>query len=53
MTPEDVIAAITELSVKDPELMQLVMRASVMALVNLQAMAAVNAELKRRAVKGN
>ena len=53
MTQNDIVATITELAGKDPELMQLVMRASVMALVNLQAMAAVNAELKRRAVKGN
>ena len=53
MTPEDVLATITELAGKDPELMQLVIRASVMALVNVQAAAAVNTELKRRAVKGN
>lgn len=53
MTPEDVLATITELAGKDPALLQHVIRASVMALVNLQAMAAVNAEIKRRAVKGN
>ena len=53
MTPEDVLATITELAGKDPVLMQLVIRAAVMALVNVQGMEAVNAELKRRAVTGN
>ena len=53
MSPEDILATITELSGRDPELIQFVIKASVMALVNLQAMAAVNAEIKRRAVKGN
>lgn len=42
----------SELAVKVPDLMRLVLQASVAALVNVQA-AAVNAELKRRAVTRN
>ena len=48
MDPGDFMATIAELSVKDPELVRLVMRASVMALANVQAVAAVKAELARR-----
>jgi len=39
--------------VKEPDLMRLVLQASVAALVNVQSVEAVGAEIKRRAVKGN
>ena len=40
------------LAVKEPDLMRLVLQASVAALVNVQSVEAVEGELKRRAVKG-
>ena len=43
----------SELPVKEPDLMRLTLQASVAALVNLQSVEAVEAELKRRAVVGN
>jgi hypothetical protein len=43
----------SELAVKDPDLMRLVLQACVAAMVNVQSGEAVGAELKRRAVKGN
>ena len=39
--------------VKDPDLMRLVLQASVAALVNVQSVEAVGAEIKRRAVALN
>jgi len=41
------------LAVKEPDLMRLVLQASVAALVNIQAVEGGDAELKRRAIKGN
>ena len=43
----------SELAVKEPDVMPLMIQASVAALVNLQSVEAVEAEWKRRAVKGN
>ena len=43
----------SELAVKQPDLMRLVLQACVTALVNVQSVEAVGAELKRRAVVGN
>ena len=43
----------SELAVQDPDMMQLVLQASVAALVNVQNVEAVNAELKRQAVVRN
>ena len=43
----------SELAVKKPDLMRLVLQASVAALVNVQSVEAVDAEMKRRAVMGN
>ena len=37
---------------KEPDLMQLVLQASIAALVNVQTVEAVEAEMKRRAVNG-
>ena len=43
----------SELAVKEPDLLRLVLQASVAALVNLQSFEAMDGELRRRAVKGN
>lgn len=43
----------SELAVKEPDPMRLVLQASVAALVNVQSVEAVDAELRRRAVAGN
>ncbi len=43
----------SNLAVKEPDLMRLVVQASVAALVNVQSVEAVDEELRRRAVMGN
>lgn len=43
----------SELAVKEPDLTRLALQTSVAALVNVQSVEVVDAELKRRAVKGN
>ena len=53
MRPDDVLETFHELAIKEPDLMRLVLQAAVAALVNVQSVEAVDAELKRRAVKGN
>ena len=53
MRPDDMLETFSELAVKDPDLMRLVLQASLAALVNVQSVEAVDAELKCRAVKGN
>jgi len=53
MRPDDMLETFSELAVKDPDLMRVVLQACVAALVNVQGVEAVEAELKRRAVKGN
>ena len=53
MRPDDMLETFSELAVKDPDLMRLVLQVSVAALVNLQSVEVVGAELKRRAVTGN
>jgi hypothetical protein len=53
MSPDDMLETFSELAVKEPDLMRLVPQVSVAALVNLQSVEAVEAEMKRRAVKGN
>ncbi len=40
-------------SAREPDLMRLVLQACVAALVNVQSVEAVDAEMKRRAVNGN
>ena len=53
MRPDDMLETFSELAVKEPDLMRLVLQASVAALVNVQSVEAVDAEMKRRAVMGN
>ncbi len=53
MRPDDMLETFSELAVREPDLMRLVLQASVAALVNVQSVEAVNAEMKRRPVNGN
>ena len=53
MRPDDMLETFSELAVREPNLMRLVLQASLAALVNVQSVEAVGAEMKRRAVKGN
>lgn len=53
MGPDDMLETFSELAVKEPDLLRLVLQASVATLVNLQSVEAVDAEMKRRAVEGN
>ena len=53
MRPDDVLETFSELAVKEPDLLRLVLQAAVAAMVNMQSVEAVDAELKRRAVAGN
>ena len=53
MRPGDMLETFSELAVKEPDLMRLVLQASVAALVNVQSVEAVGGEMKRRAVVGN
>ena len=53
MISDDMLETFSDLDVREPELMRLVLQASVAALVNVQSAEAVELELKRRAVKGN
>ena len=53
MRPDDMLETFSELAVKEPDLMRLVLQACVAALVNVQSVEAVGAELKRRAVALN
>ena len=53
MRPDDMLETFSELAVKEPDLMRLVLQASVAALVNGQSVEAVDVEMKRRAVVGN
>ncbi len=53
MCPDAMLETFSELAVKEPDLMRLVLQASVAALVNVQNVETVDAELKRLAVNGN
>ena len=53
MRPDDMLETFSELAVKEPDLMRLVLQASVAATVNVQSVEAIDAEMKRRAVVGN
>ena len=53
MRPDDMLETFSELAVIEPDLMRLVLQASVAALVNVQSVEGADAELKRRAIKGN
>ena len=47
MRPDDMLKTFSELAVREPDLMRLVLQAAVAALVNVQSVEAVEAELKR------
>ena len=49
MTLDDMLETFSELAVKEPDLMRLVLQASVAALVNYLSVEAIQEELKRRA----
>ena len=53
MRPDDMLETFSELAVKHPDLMRILLQASVAALVNVQSVEAVGAEIKRRSVAGN
>ena len=53
MTLDGMLATLSELAVKVPDLMRLVLQVCVAALVNVRSVEAVEGELKRRAVVGN
>ena len=53
MRADDMLETFSELAVKEPDLMRLVLQACVAALVNVQSVEAVESEIRRRAVKGN
>ena len=50
---DDMLETFSELAVREPDLMRLVLQASVAALVNVQNVGTVEGEMKRRAVVGN
>ena len=52
MRPDGMLETFSELAVKEPDLMRIVLQAGVAALVNVQNVEAVKAEMKRRAVNG-
>jgi hypothetical protein len=53
MRPDDMLETFSELAVKEPDPMRLVLQASVAAMENVQSSEAVEAELKWRAVSEN
>ncbi len=53
MRPDDMLDTFSELAVKDPDMMRVVLQASVAALVSVQSVEAVGAEIRRRAVIGH
>ena len=53
MRRDDMLETFSKLAVKEPDLMRLVLQACVAAMVNVQSVEAVEAEMKRRAVKRN
>ena len=52
MRPDDMLETFNGLAVKEPDLMRLVLQASVAALMNVQTVEVADAEMKRQAVKG-
>ncbi len=53
MRPDDMLETFSELALVNPDLSRLLLQASVAALVNVQSVEAVDAEVRRRAVTGN
>ena len=52
MRPDDMLETFSELAVREPDLMRILLQASVAALVNVESVEAVDRELKRRAGRG-
>lgn len=52
MRPDDMLVAFNELAVKEPDLMRLVLQASVAAFVDVQSVEVVDAELERGRSRG-
>ncbi len=53
MSPDDMLETFSELAVKEPDLMRIVLQASVAALVNVQSVEAFESEIRRRAIETN
>ncbi len=53
MSPDDILGSFSEMAVQDPDLMRVVLQASVAALVNVQSVETIDAELKKRASSDN
>ena len=53
MRPDDMLESFIDLAVKEPDMMRLESQASVVALVNVQSVETVEAEIKRRTVNRN
>ena len=53
MEADDIHAAFLELAETDPDIMRMVLQSTVCALFNARSAAAIEAELKRRAVSRN
>jgi response regulator RpfG family c-di-GMP phosphodiesterase len=53
MRPDDILETFSELAETHPDLMRLTLHASVAALVNAQSVMRADAEIQRRAIKGN
>lgn len=49
MSPDEMLESFSELAVKEPDLMRLVLQASVAALVNTQSVMRADAEIQRGA----
>ena len=53
MRPDDMLETFSELAVKEPDLMRVVLQAAVATMVNVQTVEAAIAELKRPAPGGD
>jgi hypothetical protein len=53
MSPNDMLETFSELAVKEPDLMRLVLQAAVATMANVQTVEAAIAELKRLAPRGD
>ncbi len=53
MRPDDTLETFSELVGREPDLMRLVLQASVAALVNVQSIEVVDAGMKQRAARQN
>ena len=53
MSPDDMLETFSELAVKEPDLMRVVLQAAVATMANVQTVEAAIAELKRPAPRGD